>query len=109
MDELCAVIAPVFLDRYQEYRVSLIYARTGEVLQGIIWTLTAEETVGMLAISEIQSVLYECGITKIIVLGNFLDLEYLKERGAVLFPNLEGEMVKVSQMGNFKEMSGYLH
>jgi hypothetical protein len=109
MDELCAVIAPVFVDQYQEYRVSLIYARTGEVLQGIIWTLTAEETVGMPAISEIQSILYECGITKAIILGNLLDLEYLKEYEAILFPNLEGKMVKVSQLGNFKELSGYLH
>ncbi|MGG7055929.1 DUF2863 family protein [Nitrosomonas sp. ANs5] len=111
MDSLTAVIAPVLGEQHHEYRISLIYTKTGEVLHGIIWSLVNDESAGMLVISEIQAILHECGITRMIVLGNMLDLEPASEAEyeSSLFPNLEGKMVKTSRMSDFKELSGYLH
>ncbi|MFO7578916.1 MAG: DUF2863 family protein [Nitrosomonas halophila] len=111
MDSLTAVIAPVLGELHHEYRISLIYTKTGEVLHGIIWSLANNESAGMPVISEIQAILHECGITRMVVLGNIHDLEPDSETeyASCLFPNLEGKMVKKSRMSDFKELSGYLH
>jgi len=91
--DLRAVIAPFHDQLLEEYRVSFTFIDSNEVLYGIVWALVGEEDENSDTISQIETTLQECGITRITSLDNRFPLEYCEECGAPLFPNAEGEIV----------------
>ena len=93
VSDLRAVIAPFHDQLLEEYRVSFTFMGSNEVLYGIVWALVGEEDENSDTISQIETTLQECGITRITPLDNRFPLEYCEECGAPLFPNSEGEIV----------------
>lgn len=93
VSDLRAVIAPFHDQLLEEYRVSFTFMDSNEVLYGIVWALVGEEDENSDTISQIETTLQECGITRITPLDNRFPLEYCEECGAPLFPNSEGEIV----------------
>jgi len=93
VSDLCAVIAPFHDQLLEEYRVSFTFIDSNEVLYGIVWALVGEEDENSDTITQIETTLQECGITRMTPLDNRFSLEYCEECGAPLFPNSEGEIV----------------
>jgi hypothetical protein len=93
VSDLRAVIAPFHDQLLEEYRVSFTFIDSNEVLYGIVWALVGEEDENSDTITQIETTLKECGITRITPLDNRFPLEYCEECGAPLFPNSEGEIV----------------
>jgi len=90
--DLRAVIAPFHDQSLEEYRVSFTYIDNHEVLYGIVWALVGEEDENSDTITQIETTLRECGVTRITTLDNRFPLESCEECGAPLFPNSEGEI-----------------
>jgi len=91
--DLRAVIAPFHGQSLEEYRVSFTYIDSDEVLYGIVWALVGEEDENSDTITQIETTLQECGLTRITPLDSHFPLESCEECGAPLFPNPEGEIV----------------
>ena len=89
---LRAVIAPFHGQSLEEYRVSFTYIDSDEVLYGIVWALIGEEDENSDTVTQIETTLLECGVTRITTLDNRFPLEFCEECGAPLFPNSDGEV-----------------
>jgi hypothetical protein len=90
--QLRAVVAPYYDQHLEEYRIGFTWGDHSDVVHGVVWPmLGADEDKD--AVSIIETLLRECGITSVTVLDDRLPLEFCDECGVPLYPNAEGESV----------------
>jgi len=91
--ELIAVIARFHDDQTEEYRIGLALRPDHTVVHGVVWPLLEPEDNNNELSAEIETVLQEAGITKVIQLSQQFPIEYCDDCGTPLYPNPEGEAV----------------
>ncbi len=90
--QLRAVVAPYYDQHLEEYRIGFTWGDKVDVVHGVVWPmLGADEDKD--AVSVIENLLRECGVTSVSVLDHRLPLEFCDDCGVPLYPNAEGESV----------------
>jgi hypothetical protein len=59
----------------------------------VVWPLLGTEDESSEIVSEIETLLRECGITEVAVLDHRFPLEFCEDCGVPLYPNLDAELV----------------
>jgi len=91
--QLTAVAAPFHDRRLEEYRIGLVVSHSGQVVHGTTWPLLEMEDENTDIAGQIEAVLKELGIGRIVLLDQRFPLEYCDDCGAPLYPNPDGEPV----------------
>jgi hypothetical protein len=90
--QLHAVVAPYYDQHLEEYRIGFTWGDRSDVVHGVVWPILGADD-DKDAVSAIEALLRECGVTSVTVLDHRLPLEFCDECGAPLYPNAEGESV----------------
>ena len=91
--DLRVVIAPFHDRRLEEYRIAFTLLDDPQVLHGVVWPLLDAEDETTDVANQIEAVLREAGVGKIITLDQRFPMEYCDDCGAPLYPDPEGEPV----------------
>lgn len=107
--ELMAVVAPFHHQRLEEYRISFVIKESQAVVHGVVWPLLDSEDEDAECVSQIETVLKECGIDTVKVLQHRFPLEYCDDCGAPLYPSPDGEPVHAEMPESDLEVPHQLH
>lgn len=92
-EQLTAVVAPFHDHGLEEYRIGLALTNSSQVIQGTIWPLLEAEDESTDIPGQIEAVLNEIGVGRIVLLDQQFPMEFCDDCGAPLYPNPEGEPV----------------
>jgi len=90
---LRAVAAPYYEHRLVEWRIGFSLADDDQILHGVVWPLLGSEDEASDVSGEIEAVLKQAGVGRIVILDQHLAVEYCDDCGAPFFPNVDGESV----------------
>ena len=90
-ESLRAIIGGFYDKRLEEYRVGFGPRDSDAVYHGVIWPLLGAEDENTDVVSEVETLLRECGIKEIVVHNQQFPFEFCDDCGAPLYPNVEGE------------------
>ena len=89
---LRAVIAPVWENQLEEYRIGFTRQGDDQVVHGVVWPLLGPENEDTDCVAQIDNVLRESGVRDIVVLDHPFPAEYCEDCGVPLYPTPEGEL-----------------
>jgi hypothetical protein len=91
--ELRAIVAPFHDGQLEEYRIGFSLTGSNDVVHGVVWPLLENEDENTDALTQIETVLREAGVSNVLILDHRFPLEFCDDCGAPLYPNSEGEPV----------------
>ena len=92
-ESLRAVIGGFYDKRLEEYRIGFGPRDSEAIYHGVIWPLLGAEDENTDVVSEVETLLRECGIKEIVAHNQQFPFEFCDDCGAPLYPNVEGEPV----------------
>lgn len=104
-----AVVAPFHQEHLEEYRIGFARQDEGDVLHGVVWPLLDGEEEAGEALTQIETILKDCGVHDIRVLEHRFPLEYCDDCGAPLYPSPEGEPVHAEMPEETENVPRHLH
>lgn len=107
--QITAAIAPCHGRRLEEYRVGFMLRDSVEVVHGVVWPLLDGEDEQTDCVSQMESVLRECGVTEIVAHEHTFPLDYCDDCGAPLYPNTDGELLHTETPEENVEQPRHLH
>lgn len=108
-DKLRAVIGPFHDRRLEEYRIGFGPRDKEVTYHGVIWPLLGNEDEHADIVSEIETVLRECGLKDIVFLDHTFPYEFCDDCGMPMYPNKEGEVVHPELPEQASEVQQTLH
>lgn len=91
--EISTAIAACHGQRLEEYRVGFMLNRSSQVIHGVVWPLLDGESEHTDCISDIETILRECGISNITVHDHTFPTDFCDDCGSPFFPNADGELL----------------
>lgn len=90
---LRAIAAPYYDQHLVEWRIGFTRLDDDTVLHGVVWPLLGAEDETSDIQGEIERILKEAGLNRVLVLDQRMPLEYCDDCGAPLFPTPDGDSV----------------
>jgi hypothetical protein len=106
---LTAIVGGCYNRALEEFRIGFGVGEEEEIIHGVVWPLLGAEDEMSDVAEEIETVLKESGVQRIVMLRQRLPMEYCDDCGAPLYPNAEGEMVHAELPDVAEQPSQHLH